>query len=200
MTEASEQNNRSANIEPNMPVTKTMVRDLVSWLCLLHNREQREIMDELYWRALSDLTVGQMSQLATLVLKETEFWPSPARLRRLVGIQTQEEREKQAAEVEQRGAKEGLEQLLRSLRPYSRDAQRRTKWIAGLKEQPLAEDPITKALVQFGGGNLETGVEMLCLHPTFKRSDEESESLGLIMNTIDKAEKRWIAAWHEANR
>jgi hypothetical protein len=185
MTKENVQSHPSSSITASRSATRAAVDQLFSLLCLVHRAERSQELAELYWMGLSDLSQDQIAKLGTLVLKETNFWPSPGRLRELLGLPT-------AAELEEREAAEGLRSVLASLRPVARDPRRRDVWMA---KAILMEDRIGRTLARFGSGDVECAVRVLCQHPTFAGRDAERESLGLELSAIEKLERRWLAAW-----
>src|ERR1700761_354801 len=81
----------ASSLVERKPVTREMIDRIFSLICLLHREQETEVLQELYWQGLSDLTDGQAALLGSLIVRETEFWPAPARLRRLVGIPSAED-------------------------------------------------------------------------------------------------------------
>lgn len=196
LTKTSGQQKQPVNISNDTPATKTAVRQLLVLLCLTHRAEITDPLVEAYWVGLSDLTMGQLNRLAELSLKETEFWPSPGRLRKLLGIPTTEELAKLAAEQVEKDALDGLADFLKILRKLRHDPEAiRDKRIAELKVPPLSEKPWVKTLVRFGGGNLDSAVELLLQHPSLRQSGDEVSGFGLDFNSIQKCEQRWISCW-----
>jgi len=188
MTKTSGPRNPSKSITPNT-VTMAMVRSLVSMICLTHQRVQTDELDTLYFLGLSDLSLEQFQQLPKLVIRETEFWPSPGRLRRLLSLPTSEE-------ITQVEALADLQRALDTLEPASRDLRMREKLVERIKTD-MGAHVITKTIAALGGGTLASGIELLCGHPRFTRPEEGREPLGLELNTIKTLESRWIAAWKE---
>ena len=189
MTATSARQNQSAAL--TKPVTRAAVKNLLSVICLTHRAEPTKELEEIYWLGLSDLTTDQISKLALLVVRQTKFWPSPAVLREMVGLPT-------AEQVVESNALAGLSTLLKALRMFiTWEPLKRDKWLEELSAQK--DDPIRKTLIQFGNGNLECAINLICLHPALRRGDEEPEALGLELNAVQKLEQRWIAAWRNVN-
>lgn len=192
LTETPGPSSPSGHIELSTPVTEPAIRDLVSLLCLVHQREQSREMDQVYWLGLSDLSMAQARRLGEMIPRETEFWPSPCRLRKLLGIQSTEDlAESEAAHV--------LECVLTSLEPHVADPKRREGWIEHVKANKPPSDPVLRAITRIGSGSFESGVEWLALHPRFRGAGDARESLSYELTAIEKLEARWLAAWRGAD-
>jgi hypothetical protein len=138
---------------------------------------------------LTELSPEQVKKLIPKSLKECRFWPSAAELLVLAGVPTEAERmEKEALDA--------LAKVLKVLRDLRHDPEViRDKRIAELKVPPLSEKPWVKTLVRFGGGNLDSAVELLLQHPSLRQSGDEVSGFGLDFNSIQKCEQRWISCW-----
>ena len=191
-TKVSAPQNQSAITLQNMPVTKKAIRELVSLICLEHRAEQTEELDKMYYLGLLDLTMGQLARLPGLILKEAEVWPNPPRLRRLLGIPTAEEREANQAAAALTTVLDILAGKGEKPSLVYDDAKRRV-WIRFVMKQPL--DRAKATLEQFGSGSIEAGVELLCLHPRFRRAGDERDGAGYELSAIQKIEARWLQCW-----
>lgn len=191
----SHPSNPSSQIELAKPIDRETSDRIFSLVCLIHREQETQTLRELYWQGLGDLTMQQARQLADLIVKETEFWPTPARLRRLAGAQ----RTPTPEQIEEADALRDLGAALDTLAPASRDSRRREQFIAQLKAD-MTNHRITKTISSFGSGSLAAGLELLCGHPRFTRPDEGREALGLELSSIEKLERRWIAAWKEQSK
>jgi hypothetical protein len=142
--------------------------------------------------ALSDLTMSRVPLLTEKIRKETKFWPPPARLRELAGLPDPEQGAQEVALA-------GLQRVLDSMRMarVHKDGIARDKWT---DEAHVRGDPkITAVLTKFGG-TFACAIDILISHPQLLDGSEQGESLGLTLSSIEKLEKRWIAAWKAVNQ
>lgn len=206
MTATFDLQNQSKSITQNT-VTIPMVRSLVGIICLTHQREQTDELDQLYYLGLSDLTTQQFQQLPERVIRETEFWPTPAALRKLAGLETEGQRsEREGLEalsfVLQRIRRHGIEGRPKRgalIRAAGRDPD--GKWQQEEYEEipaPHVQPRIIAALEELGEGDLKAGVRQVARHPILLSENEDRQPLGLEISAIEKLERRWLDAWRRA--
>lgn len=174
--------------------------------------QQRLDLDEatqaLYVETLLDLTPEELALAFTRAQRESaKFFPSPAELLALVGLETSH----------QRSNREGLEALsfvIKRIRRHGisgaprhgmkiRDAGRDSNgaWHPEEFEEipaPHVSERIQRALEELGEGDIKAGVRQCARHPILQSETEERQSLGLEMAAIEKFERRWLDAWRRA--
>jgi len=162
-------------------------------ICLAQRQDPTEAIEGIYQLGLSDLSMEQIGRLMLMVPREADSWPNPAQLRRWLGLPAIEEQQEQEA-----GAV--LREILEVIQGESLafDSARRQAWLAGARSH--ASGRKWRALAIFGGGSVTSGIELLCLHPRFLRQEDRREVLGLELNSIERLERRWLAAWREAGQ
>ncbi|MGP8269128.1 MAG: hypothetical protein ACLQLH_03595 [Terracidiphilus sp.] len=177
-------------------------------LSLFYERPVTKEVQEVYWEALEDLTPEQLAQAFSRVTLEQKFWPSPAVLRSLAGVETFDE-------LRRKEAMDGLHWLLGLLRrhdvelrptetvvtPAGRDGN--GKWREAtytLTPAPEIPDEIRATLSDLGCGDRKAGAELIARHPALSRNPDEYETLGFRLSAEEKLEARWLAAWRKVNR
>lgn len=142
------------------------------------------------------LTPEQILALAEKAVEECEFWPNPARLLRLAGIPSEEQKKEADNTQTEKDALDGLAWFLKVLRGFRHEStETRIKRMGELKVPPLSEKTWVKTLVKFGGGNLDSGVELLLQHPSLRQNGDEVSGFGLDLNSVQKCEQRWVKCW-----
>jgi len=193
------QSKQYANMQPARAVDRLTVQKLFLLVCLLHRETPSAELEEQYQMALSDLTMVQAAALTEKIRNDTKFWPAPARLRELAGLPDAEQRAQAAEEQTRNIALAGLQRVLDSMRMarVHKDGIARDKWT---DEAHVRGDPkITAVLTKFGG-TFACAIDILISHPQLLDGSEQGESLGLTLSSIEKLEKRWIAAWKAVNQ
>lgn len=181
----------------------------VVWLSAFFERPTPEAVQLAYLDRLQHLSSEQLQVAFSRAGTECKFWPSPAVLLDLAGVETPDQcSEREAREALEwviwRIRRHGVESRCRQgalIREQGRDAS--GEWHAAEYEQippPATPEPIRNALELLGAGDVQTGVRLIAQHPLLVDSLDEYPTLGLRLVAIEKLEARWIEAWRKVNR
>lgn len=179
------------------------------FLSAFFERPLTEEVQAAYSIALEDLAPEQLALAFSRASRESKFWPSPAVLRELAGIETPDQ-------SSERQAREDLEWLLWFLRRHGIEGRPRHgaclqeagrdgtgEWQPALYElipAPPIPERVRNTVAELGAGDGKVGVQLIASHPLLSKDLDEYPTLGLKLSAIEKLEARWIAAWKKANR
>jgi hypothetical protein len=159
----------------------------------------------LYRETVEDLTAEQViTALARAQTEEGKFFPPPARLRELAGME-------KPGQCSDRLAREALQWVMWRIRNHGvGGVAKRGKSLGVSNERPPEEQfewipcpvtpgPVRRALEEFGGGDVEAGVQLIALHPMLSKSRLDGFMMGPVVSAIEKVEARWHDAWVRTN-
>lgn len=184
--------------------TATAIQKGLLELSLLWERVLPEQAQLAYLKHLRDLTQEQIALAFDRAAKECEFWPVPAVLRRLAGVETE-------SGSSERQAREGLQWVLWRIRKHGtagrpargatiREATREHQAVYESIPCPTTPEPIRTTLEELGAGDVQAGVTLMAMHPLLERDPDAYDNLSFRLSATEKLEQRWLEAWRRANR